>query len=318
MNAINRVPAGVRAGGQFAESLRAEADAGALTGSQSFEPTGIENGSNTPWGEADHVESVADGIDFVSTASHGGYKLSRDRNATIPPVFRQRSGWYEEDCQRHIVEHFCAEETGSDAESALERLKWWYPTSCESHFGICVPDAQRNVADRSDDDTEKIRIYGTPEDRARRAERQAAAKDAARAEHQSRWRYPGFTTELTAADEKALSKMTSRGQTLGQMIEAGVPGKLAYFDGTSMRYQIEDPDDPNSVWPVGKRVWQKVAAPDTRTLQAQQRHEREHIGYQLDQLMRAEPSDPVARSKWRDKVESLRNRHRKLEAGRHP
>src|SRR3990167_6057716 len=38
---------------------------------------------DTPWGIADHRERIADGIDFYSTPSHGGYFLSPERNALV-------------------------------------------------------------------------------------------------------------------------------------------------------------------------------------------------------------------------------------------
>ena len=52
----------------------------------------------TPWGDAQDVIDVAEGIKWVSTASHGGYKLDRKRNAQVNEVWRQAGGWYEEDC----------------------------------------------------------------------------------------------------------------------------------------------------------------------------------------------------------------------------
>lgn len=58
----------------------------------------------TPWGTADVVELIAPGIEWVCTASHGGYRLSPDRNRQVPTAFRALSfaergqqGWYEED-----------------------------------------------------------------------------------------------------------------------------------------------------------------------------------------------------------------------------
>jgi hypothetical protein len=65
---------------------------------------------NTPWGIADSHEHVAEGIDFYGTPSHGGYKLSAERNKIVPTALKERSfcrqgleGWYEEDCDYNIV-----------------------------------------------------------------------------------------------------------------------------------------------------------------------------------------------------------------------
>jgi hypothetical protein len=64
----------------------------------------------TPWGQSQTVEQVAPGIQFVSTASHGGYKLDPARNAQIPRAWQDasfnkqgRMGWYEEDCDWCMV-----------------------------------------------------------------------------------------------------------------------------------------------------------------------------------------------------------------------
>ena len=54
---------------------------------------------HTPWGPSQIVEQVAPGIQFVSTAGHGGFKLEPMLNAQVPKRIRNRGGWYEEDCE---------------------------------------------------------------------------------------------------------------------------------------------------------------------------------------------------------------------------
>jgi hypothetical protein len=46
---------------------------------------------NTPWGFAQHTERVADGIDIVSTASHGGIMLDPSRIAAMPAYMSNAS-----------------------------------------------------------------------------------------------------------------------------------------------------------------------------------------------------------------------------------
>ena len=58
---------------------------------------------STPWGMAQDVELIAPGIGTVSTAGHGGFKLSRERNAAMPAYMRRDGGWYEEDCEWSLV-----------------------------------------------------------------------------------------------------------------------------------------------------------------------------------------------------------------------
>lgn len=63
----------------------------------------VTEGSRTPWGEAQYVNNPAAGIVSVSTAGHGGIKLSPERNRRIPAALRNKSGWYEEDAESNIV-----------------------------------------------------------------------------------------------------------------------------------------------------------------------------------------------------------------------
>lgn len=74
----------------------------------------------TPWGLADSCKAVAPGIAFFSTPSHGGYRLSPERNAAVLAklpgfqTFCGVPGWYEEDCDWAAValtfpEYFPAE-----------------------------------------------------------------------------------------------------------------------------------------------------------------------------------------------------------------
>lgn len=59
---------------------------------------------STPWGMADFETYFAPGIVFYSTPSHGGFRLSPERQAQLEtkfPGFKPfagQRGWYEEDC----------------------------------------------------------------------------------------------------------------------------------------------------------------------------------------------------------------------------
>ena len=66
--------------------------------------------SETPWGQAQKAEGIAPGITKYTTASHGGYFLSKKANAKVPPELQWSTlkmqglkGWYEEDCDWAIV-----------------------------------------------------------------------------------------------------------------------------------------------------------------------------------------------------------------------
>lgn len=60
--------------------------------------------TSTPWGTADSATTIAPGIIFYGTPSHGGLHLSPSVNEQIPLAFREgiggnerMRGWYEED-----------------------------------------------------------------------------------------------------------------------------------------------------------------------------------------------------------------------------
>ncbi len=67
----------------------------------------------TPWGKIQTVEEHTDGVWFISTAGHGGYYVSPERNEEIPLEVRRSTwcgqglnGFYEEDEDAEIVRNF--------------------------------------------------------------------------------------------------------------------------------------------------------------------------------------------------------------------
>jgi hypothetical protein len=59
----------------------------------------------TPWGRVQHRTRIAHGITFVSTARHGGVRLSPSRAALIPATAKPWTGdprFWEEDCDYHV------------------------------------------------------------------------------------------------------------------------------------------------------------------------------------------------------------------------
>jgi hypothetical protein len=105
----------------------------------------VRENMTTPWGAAQAVSLVADGIGMVHTAGHGGFKLSDWRNSCVPAYMRRRGGWYEEDCEVAIPLCVFAEELkreGADwLKQALtnhppaETLANWYPEYFEKFYG---------------------------------------------------------------------------------------------------------------------------------------------------------------------------------------
>ena len=61
---------------------------------------------HTPWGCPQDIEELAEGIWRVSTAGHGGLKLSRERWEELPDVVRDSfldATFAEEDCDEPIA-----------------------------------------------------------------------------------------------------------------------------------------------------------------------------------------------------------------------
>ena len=73
-------------------------------------------GEYSPWGLIDASDTLAPGIAFVSTPSHGGIFLDYDHEQSIPVEVRKIArqyapvGWYEEDCDLAIPVLWFAEE----------------------------------------------------------------------------------------------------------------------------------------------------------------------------------------------------------------
>jgi hypothetical protein len=106
-------------------------------------PKKASKGMRTPWGAAQYVKHHAPGISFVGTGGHGGYKLSRERNAKVDAVWRRHGGWYEEDCDWAIV-HYTFPEAFTDVpmDAVLTSLMNWLPDEYEAVAGKRVTSAE--------------------------------------------------------------------------------------------------------------------------------------------------------------------------------
>lgn len=58
---------------------------------------------NTPWGPSQSTTIYTEGVVSHTTAGHGGFKLSCERNAAVHPLIRADDGFYEEDAAWAIV-----------------------------------------------------------------------------------------------------------------------------------------------------------------------------------------------------------------------
>lgn len=109
----------------------------------------MRSSANTPWGAAQGATVYAEGIVEYSTASHGGFHLSPERNAAVNPTLRSEGGWYEEDCGWAAVAI-----TFPDLFTAFERrcaettLKDWFPDAWEAIFDAALGPGDSYQKDR--------------------------------------------------------------------------------------------------------------------------------------------------------------------------
>ena len=78
---------------------------------------------HTPWGWSQDVEELAEGVLRVSTAGHGGLKLSRGRWASLPRAVQDamfNATFAEEDCEEPIVRTLLGIGGNRDREMALD------------------------------------------------------------------------------------------------------------------------------------------------------------------------------------------------------
>lgn len=62
---------------------------------------------HTPWGKSQYSKQYVRGIVFYGTPGHGGFRVSKTKQAKMPEALRldngKNCGWYEEDCDYALV-----------------------------------------------------------------------------------------------------------------------------------------------------------------------------------------------------------------------
>lgn len=79
-----------------------------MSGPRRYSETLPEKEMRTPWGDSQQSSRIAEGIINISTASHGGIRLSPERQAKVARLFPRfisfaGGAWYEEDCDVAVV-----------------------------------------------------------------------------------------------------------------------------------------------------------------------------------------------------------------------
>lgn len=90
------------------------------------------NSKRTPWGYADTIEELGEGIYFASTPSHGGYFVPTSKLDRIPEAHQARAlkwsgsrNWYEEDCEAASVVNAFSHLFSADQRDAAYRTLAW-------------------------------------------------------------------------------------------------------------------------------------------------------------------------------------------------
>lgn len=104
---------------------------------------------HTPWGMSQRTTAHAEGVECHSTAGHGGFKLSAERNRKVHPILRSKDGFYEEDSAWAIVAiTFPHLFTAFERRCAERNIKDWWPDAWETIFGTTLAPGESHVKDR--------------------------------------------------------------------------------------------------------------------------------------------------------------------------
>ena len=103
----------------------------------------------TPWGMSQGVTSYDEGIECHTTAEHGGFRLSPERNGMVHPRWRSQGGWYEEDCGWAIVAITFPELfTAQERRHAERTIKDIWPDEWEAIFDVVLGPGESVEKDR--------------------------------------------------------------------------------------------------------------------------------------------------------------------------
>ncbi|WP_296082183.1 hypothetical protein [uncultured Agrobacterium sp.] len=105
--------------------------------------------ASTPWGGSQVAVIYADGVVAHSTAVHGGFHLSADRNSKVHSLLRKDTPWYEEDCEWAIVAlSFPELFTGYERSMAEKTIRNTWPDEWEAIHGAKLTEGESWAKDR--------------------------------------------------------------------------------------------------------------------------------------------------------------------------
>ncbi|PZU83438.1 MAG: hypothetical protein DI527_23995 [Chelatococcus sp.] len=109
----------------------------------------IHSRAHTPWGTSQGTVIYAEGVVCHSTAGHGGFHLSAERNRMVHPMLRVPGGYYEEDEAWAIVAiTFPNLFTSFERRCAERTLKDSWPDAWEAISGVVLDPGESHEKDR--------------------------------------------------------------------------------------------------------------------------------------------------------------------------
>ncbi|WP_374618577.1 hypothetical protein [Devosia sp.] len=115
----------------------------------------IPGGAHTPWGSSHGGTVYAEGVTAHSTAGHGGFKLSAERNRKVHPMLRAAGGCYEEDeCWAIVAITFPHLFTSLERRHAERTIKDSWPDAWEAIFGTILGPGESRTKDQRTFETE--------------------------------------------------------------------------------------------------------------------------------------------------------------------
>lgn len=108
----------------------------------------LKLGVMTPWGVAQTTLEYGKGVLCHSTAEHGGFELTPNRNARVHAAWRNEDGWYEEDSQwAKVAASFPGLFTAFERKCADRSLRDWEPDAYERIFGVVLVSGESYIKD---------------------------------------------------------------------------------------------------------------------------------------------------------------------------
>ncbi|KPF42620.1 hypothetical protein [Rhizobium sp. AAP43] len=106
--------------------------------------------ASTPWGGSQMAIQYGEGVVAHTTASHGGFHLSPDRNARTHPALRKEVRWYEEDVEWAAVAiSFPALFTRFERQIADKVVRNTWPEAWEEIHGRALTEGESRAKDRA-------------------------------------------------------------------------------------------------------------------------------------------------------------------------